>query len=98
MGQSQEKQQNREKFRNSLTEEQIAILGNKEMKQNQKRKTFMNSLTEQQCNMLQENQELRQQQRNEFRNDNASGEQSRQMIQNGTNTRNSAGKNGNGQL
>lgn len=54
--------QNNEKFRNSLSEEQIGILQNKAMNQKQKRSAFMNSLSEQQCSMLMEKQQIRQHQ------------------------------------
>lgn len=98
MGQSQSLEQNRQRFRNSLTAEQIGILENKEMTQNQKKKAFKGSLNDEQKAMLRENNQLNQQQKNEFRHSTAAEEQNKQMMQyRGENSDNSAGGNGNGQ-
>jgi hypothetical protein len=43
---------NNERFRNSLTADQVSILENKEMTRNQKREAFRNSLTAEQLDMI----------------------------------------------
>lgn len=92
---NQVNQQNRERFRASLTEEQKNILENREMNQNEKKKAFKKSLNEQQRTMLREDEQLRKEQKNMFKNS-ASEEQKQQMRQNKENTRTQSGKQGQG--
>lgn len=78
--QSVMKEQTRERFRNSLSEEQIALLENREMTRSQKRKAFMASLSAEQRNMLRDNQSVRQQTRNEMCVGQGSGEQEAKVF------------------
>lgn len=73
-------EQNRERFRATLTEDQVAILENQEMTRNQRRRAFRALLSDHQREMLREHREVRKQQRNEFRNC-VSEEQRRQRQQ-----------------
>jgi len=89
--QNAENLQNRARFRATLTENQINILENREMRRNEKRRAFRASLSEQQREMLRESREIRTQQRKAYRNC-AVEEQRKQRQQSRENTRERSGQ------